>query len=55
VFKSVSDKEKQLYMQLFFFKLGSFCAKWVNMGGRFQKYEGCFVKVKNLCLKCKNR
>jgi hypothetical protein len=24
--------------------------KWVKMGGRIQKYGGCFAKVKNLLL-----
>jgi hypothetical protein len=28
----------------------SFCAKWVNMEDKIQKYEGGFAKVENLRL-----
>jgi hypothetical protein len=38
-----------------FEKYRSFSVKWVKMGGRIQKYEGYFAKVKNLLLNRKYR
>jgi hypothetical protein len=37
------------------FKSGSFCANWVNFGGRIQMYGGYFAKDQNLCLNLKSR
>jgi hypothetical protein len=36
-------------------KYRSFSVKWMRMGGRIQRYEGCFPKVKNLLLNHKYR
>jgi hypothetical protein len=46
---------RKVIVYIVIFKSGSFCAKRVSVGGRFQMYEGYFAKVQNLCLNRKSR